>query len=455
MNLQKYFILFILLLLSLPVLSNEELCLIDPSENRKELNKISCKTLMESDLCRVIPPKEKRACHDGENIFTQNLSQSLEGCVKGLFRSGKEFLLFIEEALKFLWQTVSSSSSRKATMEKNKEFASTVKLYLYTLYDEEYEKAEAPKAVNAAAGVSKNLTSTIIKAVVENVEHHYNQFHCLNVKTRTDKICKVLADLIIPPAAFFSALRKGKNLSRPIVQMSKAKVLTPLKDAAAARQLAVMALKNGDSINTLISKTKFLKAFTIKGKCDSLCAFKKYSFLQDLAKGKLIQHKRVIDGLVNDKVLFRNARDMAKELKSRGFREISTCVKKAGKCIILPDGREAPMKIYVHETGVAVRLKPERIRGEVREWPHASLMITEPNKNYSTSFKRIKSKEDSLRFSDDYLGWDQELTKIDPRSGKLLPKSPALMNTERLETPEAVNAYADVIMNQAHPYLQD
>lgn len=453
--------LFILLLIMPPLYAGSipEDCEV-PSVHEEFIEQnltISCLSLMESKICRGVAAEEKRECAEPTKAGVATSLEYVTGCAIGLFNSAKELLRFLADATIFVWENISDRENFKKNATGAKDFASSIKLYLYTEYDRALEKASFPKKINAARAVGADLLSFLVKSLKESVSQKYQEFSCLNESAQSQKLCQLLGDIIIPPAGFFAILKGSTQVDKSFSLFNNTSRIDKrlAQDSLKARKEALRALQdNAPGLSITFNKQKFLEELIRPGICDEKCARSQLEYLEEMGKNPLLPPRRAVDALVQEKVLSLPLKEMAPLLEKQGFKRIETCVKLKGSCIKLPDGREAPMLVFVHESGVVVRVKPEAIPGQIREKPHSSIMLVRPSENFAAELTKIKSHADGRRFGDKMLGWDQELVKVDPTNGKLIPKYPAhLQVPDAQKDPQMLKVYADVIMERAHPDL--
>lgn len=186
-----------------------------------EKEKLFCEIVTKSDTCQQLPPEDLRNCSEKNNTI-ENGIDVIVGCAKGLFNSVKELLSFLWEAAKFIWNNVTDWDEAAETADAVGSFAQSIKLYLFTEYDKAYEKAEFPKGLNAAREVSSKIFQFLGSKISEILEDQYTKFGCLNPEAKTRKVCHVIGDLILPPAAFFAFLKRGVKAADEFPTLNKA-----------------------------------------------------------------------------------------------------------------------------------------------------------------------------------------------------------------------------------------
>lgn len=186
-----------------------------------EKEKLFCEIVTKSDTCQVLPPEDLRNCSEKNNAV-ENGIDVIVGCAKGLFNSVKELLSFLWEAAKFIWNNVTDWDEAASSYDAVGSFAQSIKLYLFTEYDKAYEKAEFPKGLNAAREVSSKIFQFLGSKISEILEDQYTKFGCLNPEAKTRKVCHVIGDLVLPPAAFFAFLKRGVKAADEFPTLNKA-----------------------------------------------------------------------------------------------------------------------------------------------------------------------------------------------------------------------------------------
>jgi hypothetical protein len=422
--------LVIVLLFSGPLRASSDCELSTPLNGFIEKNQnVSCRALMESETCKAIPIKDKKNCQASEVSAPSALIEYAKGCAFGLFNSAKEILEFLSSVSLFVWENVSDGKARKQTISGANDFAHSLKLYLYTEYDRALETASFPKQLNAARSVAGDVLTYLIGSLRDQLVKSSVEFACLNESKQSEKLCKLVGDVIIPPSGLFAILKGTK-----VIKLASQSV--------------------SPKLSATLNQEKFLDDLKKTGNCDDDCAQSILKYLEGITKNPDSPTRKTLTTLVEKHALELPLKEMTSLLEKQGFKKIESCVKLKDNCIQLPDGRDAPMLLFVHESGVVVRVKPEPIPGQFREKPHSSMMIVKPEKDFAPNLSHISSEKEARKFSDEMLSWDKELVKVDPVSGSLLPKHPGhLKLPDGNDDPELLKVYADAIMERAHPDL--
>lgn len=426
----KAFICFLFITLSSGALKASE-CDQAPPVNSfiEQSQEVSCRALMESETCKSLPLKDKKNCHTREVNAPNALIEYVKGCAYGLFNSAKEILEFLATVTLFLWENVSDGDARKQNISGANDFAHSLKLYLYTEYDRALETASFPKQLNAARSVAGDALTYLVRSLRDQVIKNSVEFSCLNENKQSEKLCKLVGDVIIPPSGLFAILKGTKAIKLASQSVSP-------------------------KLSATLNQEKLLDDLKKNGKCDEDCAQAQLKYLEEIAQNPQSPTRKTLSTLVEKHALELPLKEMTALLEKQGFKKIESCVKFKDNCIQLPDGRDAPMLLFVHESGVVVRVKPEPIPGQFREKPHSSMMIVKPEEDFAPHLSHISNAQEARKFSDEMLSWDKELVKVDPVSGSLLPKHPGhLKLPDGNDDPELLKVYADAIMERAHPDL--
>lgn len=187
-----------------------------------EKEKLFCEIVTKSDTCQGIDENDLRNCQDRDSNILNSGIDVIVGCAKGLFNSVKELLSFLWEAGKFIWDNVTDWDKAASTADSVSAFSESIKLYLYTEYDKAYDTASFPKAINAAREVASGIFQFLGTKIAEMLEDQYTKFGCLNEEAKTKKVCHIIGDLVIPPAAFFAFLKRGVKAADEFPSLNKA-----------------------------------------------------------------------------------------------------------------------------------------------------------------------------------------------------------------------------------------
>ena len=173
-----------------------------------------CEMEMKEDACKKIPSEDLKDCKNlyGDIKGAGDVVSLIGRCAVGFFDSAIDLLKFTWLALKTTWDKTIHPSE---TYQESLEHAESVKLYLSTEYDRAYDKATFPKKVKAGLAVASSILQKIYNSVEEHIYQTYKEFKCLNTKAKSQMMCHLIGDFIIPPVAALSIWKYGfKNLKQ-------------------------------------------------------------------------------------------------------------------------------------------------------------------------------------------------------------------------------------------------
>lgn len=411
-----------------------------------------CQAAVQKGVCSTVPPEDMRSCTEPDTEVMSGWDV-LRNCGTGVVKSVKDMLAFLAEAATFSWDMLTHGKKYDESID----FAVSMRLFIITEYDKAYQNASEPKAMLAAAAVSGKVMTQLMRKLTQAFENSSSRFSCLNSHARTKKVCETMTTLLVPPAGFFAFLKIGNLAVKSFPHLHRVSKL--LEDTKV--KVHPTSLNNFDREQLLIS----FKNGICKGKKNvDRCAEENFNTINWIARGegRFKAHRALIDNLVQGKVLLQKLPEMERSLLDKGFVKISSCVKAFGpkqECLTFKEGplagKEVPQIMYVHPTGVSLRVKPMGVPEGVRRQPHMSLFISKADHEFIRDFQRLNhSDSQTLRtFADQRMGWSQELAKIDPGTGVLLPKHPDQINLQGITDPAVREQYKDKIMSQAHPNL--
>lgn len=171
--------------------------------------KLFCEVVTKSDHCKDVPPNELLNCLRPQSTPLAEGLDFLKGCAVGVFHSARDLLSFIWEAGKFIWENITDMNRASQSLDKASQFANSIKLYIYTEYDKAYDSAATPKGINAGRAVAEKMLSFVVNKLMEMVKESYYEFGCLNTAAKSERVCKLMSDFILPPAALFAFLKRG------------------------------------------------------------------------------------------------------------------------------------------------------------------------------------------------------------------------------------------------------
>ena len=139
-------------------------------------------------------------CNQYENSTDFHGGRFLLGCLKGIVIDAPIALMkFVWETLKWVWDT---GTHPVETYQEASEYIESAKLYLATEYDKAYDRSSRPfrrtKAVSAVSGAVSNM---FIKSIQDYLSAEYKEFGCLSFQARTNRVCKIIAEIGLPVGA--------------------------------------------------------------------------------------------------------------------------------------------------------------------------------------------------------------------------------------------------------------
>jgi hypothetical protein len=164
------------------------------SEVKNNVWKPICTVVKASDECQEIPKEDLLTCSNyKENNIDLYSLDFLFGCAKGLWKSVKEFFIFIKDAIEWVYDTATKNSQRSKIKESAQKTYDIAMNYLAV----EFEKAKEDglSDFNAGAKVAKKLLSQIFNRIGKIIKEEFNQFGCLNGKAKSKKTCKFVGDI--------------------------------------------------------------------------------------------------------------------------------------------------------------------------------------------------------------------------------------------------------------------
>ncbi|MGZ3770246.1 MAG: hypothetical protein ACXVCP_09250 [Bdellovibrio sp.] len=188
----------------------------------QQLKKI-CETLSQSEVCQRVKEKDRIKCDGIEPQFKRDLWEFLKGCAVGVFDSIKSILNFIWEIMKWAWDNATSEKTRDSNIEAAGEYANIVKLYLHTEFEKAYAKQSPPlQMMKALKAISGTVAQLVVNQISDMIAKEKQEFYCLNFEAKSKKLCEVIGDVFIPPAAAISLLKYGPKAFKRFPNLEKA-----------------------------------------------------------------------------------------------------------------------------------------------------------------------------------------------------------------------------------------
>ncbi len=187
-----------------------------------QLNAI-CQTVVDSKICGAIPEQDRLRCDESHLENKIDLWSYLKGCAQGALQSVQNFLDFVWEVMKWVWENSVDAEKRSATFAQASEYGNSIKLYLYTEYEKAYSKAEGPlKELQALRGMADTIGRLILNQLVSAIQGQYDKFGCLKAEVKAKVTCEFVGEIFMPPAAAVALLKYGSKSLRNHPNLEKA-----------------------------------------------------------------------------------------------------------------------------------------------------------------------------------------------------------------------------------------
>ena len=202
--------------------------------------KAFCETVTSSEICKNVEKKDLLNCDRPDESKEFDTFDFITGCATGLFDGVKAILKFMWDVLKWVWD---KGTHPKESYQEASEVTESLKLYLSTEFDKAYDKASPPfRRTKAAGAITGKVTDMLFTAIQDFMYKEYQEFGCLNFKAQTHAMCKVAAELLVPPYMALKLL-KGKKLSW---EMEKIKLAGEYSLGRPLTKTEMEAIKNAD-----------------------------------------------------------------------------------------------------------------------------------------------------------------------------------------------------------------
>jgi hypothetical protein len=180
-----------------------------------------CEVVVKSDACKDVPASDLRNCNRAQSPLAEGID-FIKGCATGVFNSVRDLMSFLWEAGQFIWDNLTDLRRAAQTVDRASQFANSIKLYIYTEYDRAYESASTPRGLNAARSVAQSMMGFLVRSLMNMLQESYHQFGCLNNQAKSEKVCKLVGDFLLPPAGFFAFLKNGARAARTFPSIGRA-----------------------------------------------------------------------------------------------------------------------------------------------------------------------------------------------------------------------------------------
>lgn len=186
-----------------------------------------CNIFSNSPLCQAIEPEQRVNCNQYEQDEIDITSWNfISNCASGIWRSIKEMVEFLKDAV--VWLVTDSvdfvTELAKKIPEQSGDFYSSVKNYFSIEWQKAMDEHEGEwfQRAKASRDVFHGLIGSMVQKLVDKLTTDFNQLGCYAPEHRSEKICKAVADLTIPPTGMFISLfSKGTKYLNRISNASK------------------------------------------------------------------------------------------------------------------------------------------------------------------------------------------------------------------------------------------
>lgn len=210
-----------------------------------------CTSVKHSEACKDTPKKDQLDCttfNDNKvNTFSLDF---IAGCATGIWKSVKDFFVFIKNALKWVYQTATQQEKRTKLREQTLKVNDMAMNYLAVEFDK--AKEDGASDLEASIKVAKKLMSKVFNAIGKIVQKEFYHFGCLNPQARSEKMCKLVGDIFFPPAFAMALLFKGPKLLRKSKKF--ANLYKKMKVKRAPMSSKPLKLKSGSKTQKWISE---------------------------------------------------------------------------------------------------------------------------------------------------------------------------------------------------------
>lgn len=185
-----------------------------------------CRILREADVCKDVPKHEKVECedYDEENQIDLLSFRALGTCALGLLTSLKDLFIFFKDAILGTFGYLGSDEKREEINGAIGEYFDSMTQYVALEYDKELDKGHGK--VRASMNIAGNLIKTLFQKLSTSIQEEYFGLGCYSQTYRTRKICKIIGDVTLPPAAAIALIFKLKKVISPQITKAKESMLS-------------------------------------------------------------------------------------------------------------------------------------------------------------------------------------------------------------------------------------
>lgn len=212
-----------------------------------------CEVVKNSDACKDVEEDEKITCESiDENEIDITSFSFIYNCFRGLWRSLVNLFEFVVEMIKGSLGYVFDSELRQEKNEALGEYYDSFKNYLAIEFDKAYE--ETGDDVDASLLVAKDIMKMGMDAISDMIKDTYYTLGCYNQKARQARVCEIVGEVIMPPAAAVALIFKGpkmvKRLKEVVLEHTKKPQSSIVSDEDLAKKKAARALSPEEARNS-------------------------------------------------------------------------------------------------------------------------------------------------------------------------------------------------------------
>jgi hypothetical protein len=175
----------------------------------QELNAF-CEVIVNSPVCSEVEEGDRLNCTDMDESRDFNALEFIRGCTTGFADGVMDVLNFAWDVLGWVWDTIRSPVE---AVQEGWEYIESARLYLVNEYDQAYEEASSPfRSLKAAKEVLGSIFNLLLNSIQDFLQREYQEFGCMNFEARTNTMCKVMTEIIVPPASAFYLIKGAYNL---------------------------------------------------------------------------------------------------------------------------------------------------------------------------------------------------------------------------------------------------
>ncbi len=184
---------------------------ITDNQNLKDNYGPLCEVMRDSEICSHVPSRQKLECEDyeEENPIELLSFRALAFCGWGLLNSLADFFIFLKDAVLGTLGYIFDGESRSKTNEAIGEYADSFMHYVALEYDKEID--EGKSKMGATASIAGTLVKDLFQALSHAIQEEYTTLGCYAPQYRAERVCKLIGDMTLPPAAAIALIFKLKK----------------------------------------------------------------------------------------------------------------------------------------------------------------------------------------------------------------------------------------------------